>query len=158
MIIGTPIRIEIGPKDLDAGEVKLVRRCDGQKKQLKFESLVSTVNTEFEDIHATMYNGALAKFEESKATASDMKEFMNQLNNKKMILTPWCDNTACEKKVKEMSGMLAKADETEKEMSGSAKTLCKPLEQQPVPEGTKCFAHEYCKSDAKVYCFWGRSY
>lgn len=116
------------------------------------------IKAEFEDIHKTMYTNALSKFEASKSTANDFKEFMTELNNKKMILTPWCDQTSCEKKVKEMSGMLAKADETEKEMSGSAKTLCKPLEQKAVPEGTKCFAHEYCKNDAKVYCFWGRSY
>lgn len=157
-IRGTPIRLELGPKDIEAGEVKLVRRCDGGKKQVKIEGLVASIQAEFLDIHETMYNQAVARFETSKVKASDFKEFMEHLNHKKMILTPWCNDTACEKKVKELSGLLSKQAEEEGDLSGSAKTLCKPLQQDPVPAGTKCFAHEHCGKDASVYCFWGRSY
>lgn len=152
------MRLELGPKDLENGEVKLVRRVDGQKKQVKIADLLTVLQAEFKDIHTTMYTNAVARFEAARATASDFKEFMANLNQKKMILTPWCDDSACEKKVKELSGMLSKAEETEQDMSGSAKTLCKPLAQDPVPAGTKCFAHEHCGKDAKVYCYWGRSY
>ena len=152
------MRIELGPKDLDAGEVKLVRRVDGQKKQVKVEGLVDTINAEFVDIHSTMYNKAVANFEAAKAKADTFKEFMEKLNQKKMVLTPWCNQTSCEKKVKELSGILSKADENESELSGSAKTLCKPWEQDEVKAGTKCFAHEHCGNDAVVHCYWGRSY
>lgn len=125
---------------------------------MKVEGLVASIQAEFVDIHNTMYNRALANFEASKVKAATFKEFMEQLNHKKMVLTPWCNQTSCEKKVKEMSGLLSKADENESELSGSAKTLCKPLEQDEVKAGTKCFAHEYCGNDAVVHCFWGRSY
>ena len=158
LTVGVPVRLEIGPKDVENNEVKLVRRCDSTKKQIKMDGLVNTIQTEFVDIHNWMYNNAVAKVEAAKAKISNFKEFMENLNHKKMILAPWCDDTSCEKKVKELSGMLSKAEETEQDMSGSAKTLCKPLKQDPLPAGTKCFAHEHCGKDAKVWCYWGRSY
>jgi len=46
-------------------------------------------------------------------------------------------------------------NEDEALLTGAAKTLCIPFEQQPLPEGTKCFA---CGKDAKVKALWGRSY
>ena len=156
--LGTPIRIEVGPKDVENNEVKLARRVDGEKKQVKLAELLSTIQSEFKLVHELMYQNAVQKFEASKARADNFAQFMEHLNHKKMILAPWCDDVTCEKKVKELSGMLSKADETENDMSGSAKTLCKPLVQEPLPEGTKCFAHEHCGNLAKVYCYWGRSY
>lgn len=157
-IRGTPIRLELGPKDLEKGEFKLARRCDGVKKQVGFDNIVQTLQSEFEDIHKTMYESACKKLEAAQVTANDFKSFMEHINKKKMVLTPWCDNKDCEKKVKDLSGLLSKQDEGELDQSGSAKTLCKPLKQDAVPAGTKCFAHEHCGNEAKVFCYWGRSY
>ena len=51
--------------------------------------------------------------------------------------------------------IMEEAGEEEEVLTGAAKTLCIPFEQEPIQEGTKCF---HCGSDAKVRALWGRSY
>uniref|UniRef100_A0A0E0FBT3 proline--tRNA ligase n=1 Tax=Oryza meridionalis TaxID=40149 RepID=A0A0E0FBT3_9ORYZ len=72
-------------------------------------------------------------------------EFIAALNDKKLILAPWCDEEEVEKDVKART----KGD------LGAAKTLCTPFEQPDLPEGTTCFASG---KPAKKWSFWGRSY
>ena len=55
-----------------------------------------------------------------------------------MVLAPWCNEDACEEKVKNRSGAESKENLDEKgeqALTGSAKSLCKPLEQEPIKEG-----------------------
>jgi len=62
-------------------------------------------------------------------SADTWEEFMEHLNNKNIILTPWCDTTECEEAVKDRSAADSAAmDSDEEAMTGSAKTLCKPFE------------------------------
>jgi prolyl-tRNA synthetase len=71
---------------------------------------------------------------------------MAALNNKHMVLAPWCDEEAVEEDVKKRS---ATSD------AMGAKTLCLPFVQPELPEGTLCFASG---KPAKNWALWGRSY
>ncbi|GJR29893.1 proline--tRNA ligase, cytoplasmic [Tanacetum coccineum] len=72
-------------------------------------------------------------------------EFTEALGQKKLILAPWCDEKEVELEVKAKT----------KAETGAAKTLCSPLEQPEMPEGTLCFASG---KPAKKWTYWGRSY
>ena len=144
-------------RDIENNKCVIVRRFDGEKKVVEQEGLAEFILAEFKDISEKMYASAEQKINEKKKTASNWTEFMEHLNNKNMILTAWCDEDECEKSVKNKSGMESKANDSEGDsgMTGKAKTLCKPLDQEKVKEGEKCFS---CGKDAKCYVYWGRSY
>ena len=81
---------------------------------------------------------------------------MTHLNNRNVVLVPWCEGSECEEKVKERSALETKQGlfEAQNTLTGSAKTLCIPLEHDPITN-QKCF---HCGKDAKVRVIWGRSY
>lgn len=85
---------------------------------------------------------------------------MEELNKKNLILTPWCNEQECEKAAKDKSKdeskmAMEQEGEIEELLTGAAKTLCIPFEQEPIAEGTKCF---HCGKDAKVRALWGRTF
>jgi prolyl-tRNA synthetase len=84
---------------------------------------------------------------------------MTELNKRNLCLTPWCNVNECEKAAKERSKIeslqLSEQGEEEEVLTGAAKTLCIPFEQEPIEEGTKCF---HCEKEAKVRALWGRTY
>jgi len=80
------------------------------------------------------------------------------LNDGCRVLTPWCKERSCEENVKEKSGIESKKlaeSETKVQLSGAAKSLCMPLDQEKIKEGEKCFL---CGKDAVTRVLWGRSY
>lgn len=153
---GVPIRVEIGPNDFINKEAKLVRRVDGHKLQIKSVDLVEAVQKQILEAHEIMFNNAKSKLHNNIVIADSWKEFIVQLNNLKIVKTPWCNESECEEKVKERSGIESKMSKNEDQnMSGSAKTLCMPLVQEPIKENAVCF---HCEKKAKKWVLWGRSY
>ena len=154
---GVPVRLEVGTKDIEKNEVRVVRRLDNNKYQLKLDGIADSLKQEMLDIQKSMYDKALKERDDRIKKCGDWETFMTELNQKNLCLTPWCDVQACEEKVKDKSKEESKAAENEGEdlLTGSAKTLCKPLDQPEIPEGTKCFA---CGESATVTALWGRSY
>ena len=153
---GTSLRIEMGPKDFDSDEVVLVRRVDNHKVQVKCVNLVDSVRSQLEEAHNIMYQNAEVKLTNNIAIAEDWSTFITQLNNLKIVKTPWCEDSKCEDAVKERSGIESKMVKNEEQnMSGAAKTLCLPLVQDPIKENTKCF---HCDKKASKWVLWGRSY
>lgn len=104
-----------------------------------------------------MYNNANEKFLSRQKKADNWADFMTHLNNKNIVLTPWCGIDEEEEKVKAKSGIESAAVDGEGEsgLTGKAKTLCKPLAMEAPEEGTKCF---FTGLPAKEFIFWGRSY
>jgi prolyl-tRNA synthetase len=139
--------------------VKVVRRDDGQKQQVKWNVLGEFITTLLEQIHEDMYQRALKNRDEHISKVDNWKDFMSELNKRNLCLTPWCNNQDCEKAAKEKSKQeslqLAEQGEEEEVLTGAAKTLCIPFEQEPIAEGTKCFA---CEKHAQVRALWGRTY
>ncbi|CAO3617536.1 unnamed protein product [Cunninghamella echinulata] len=159
---GTPLRIEIGFKDLEKNQVTCVRRDTGFKSTIPMDDqLEDNIKQSLETMHNDMYQRALAKRDESIIRIEKWDDFVPALNDKKLCLMPWCDRMECEDEVKERSARTSNDGEEEDERAPSmgAKTLCKPFKQPEdkpiVPGVTKCVA---CGQDAKHYMLFGRSY
>ncbi|CAI9118733.1 OLC1v1020338C2 [Oldenlandia corymbosa var. corymbosa] len=142
---GVPLRIEIGPRDLANKQVRIVRRDNSAKTDIPIDDLVVKVRETLDAIQQNLFDAAKQKKEACMTVAKTWEEFMDALNQKKLILAPWCDEEDVEKSVKER---------TRGEM-GAVKTLCSPFDQPEMPEGTLCFASG---KPAKKWTYWGRSY
>ena len=99
---GIPIRIELGPKDLNEGKVILVRRDTGEKKSVKI--LEIGAEGELDKIHNDMFANAKKILDERTATLETYDEFKSELEKGMLIKAPICDNPSCEEKIKEETG------------------------------------------------------
>ncbi|ONM14713.1 Proline--tRNA ligase cytoplasmic [Zea mays] len=142
---GVPLRIEIGPKDLANKQVRIVRRDNGAKVDIPVTNLVEDVKVLLDEIQKNLFKTAQERRDACVQVVSSWDEFTTALNNKRLILAPWCDEEEVEKDVKART----------KGELGAAKTLCTPFEQPELPEGILCFASG---KPAKKWSFWGRSY
>ena len=105
-----------------------------------------------------MYNKALEARQQKMKTVDNWNDFMSAMQDKCIAMAPWCNCQQCEIQVKDRSKEESEnllANEGEKQLTGSAKTLCIPFEQPELKAGTKCF---HCGTDATLYALWGRSY
>lgn len=169
---GVPIRLELGPRDIESGTVTAIRRFDGTKITMQRDAVVEEVQKELEKIHALMYESAKKKRDERVMRAATWDEFTRALAQRSMILSPWCEAEKCEVDVKartkdlDTSAESADAETTDADpraLSGAAKTLCIPFKEElermevkdDITEDTKCFA---CCKNATAYTLWGRSY
>nr|XP_013180917.1 unnamed protein product [Papilio xuthus] len=150
-IRGIPLRIEIGPRDLKNNEVCVYLRYNGEKKQIKIEKITSEINYLMDFIHNEMYNKAKKKLNEGIVQVETFDELLKELNNKKILMAPWCQENKCEDSIKKDSTVY---DENNKIVSTGAKSLCIPFESQSV-ENKMCV---YCGKKAIKYTLFGRSY
>uniref|UniRef100_M4EK80 proline--tRNA ligase n=1 Tax=Brassica campestris TaxID=3711 RepID=M4EK80_BRACM len=143
---GVPLRIELGSKDLEKNQVRVVRRDTGVKMDVIRVDLVERVKGLMEEIQRDLYVVAKRKLEESIQKVETWDEFKEALRQKNLVLAPWCDEVEVENDVKENS---------KGENEAGAKTLCTPFEQPELREDTLCFASG---KPAKKWTYWGRSY
>lgn len=154
---GVPLRIEIGAKDLEKGACIVARRDTGAKDSLEFEGLAETTAAKLETIQGEMLEKARQDREDNTAKADNWTDFMAAINEKKIVLAPWCEEVKCEEIVNDRTKEESQAasDAGEDVLTGAAKTLCLPIEQDALPEGAKCFC---CGETATKFALWGRSY
>ncbi|KAJ1666540.1 hypothetical protein IW140_004613 [Coemansia sp. RSA 1813] len=158
---GVPLRLEIGPKDLEKNSVLGVRRDNGAKAPIAFDSLESSVQLMMVNIQDEMLARARSTMDSHIKTVHRWEDFVPTLNNKCLVLIPWCEGEDCEEQIKDRSSRDVQGDEPEDEKAPSmgAKSLCLPFKQpkdQPIVPGvTKCVQ---CGQDAKRYALFGRSY
>lgn len=102
---GVPIRLEIGPRDLQNSQVVLVRRDTGEKQFVPMDQLTSTVSSLLEDIQTSMFEAA-QKFRDNNAhQAETLAELAGIINEKRgFVLAGWCGSDACEKAIKDECG------------------------------------------------------
>ena len=99
---GVPVRLEIGPKDLEKGSVVLVRRDTGEKMFVKNEEVVSKVKELLETIQTDLYDKAKKFRDENTRNIDSWDEFKNIIEEKGgFIKAHWCESAECEAKVKE---------------------------------------------------------
>ena len=161
---GVPLRIELGPKDVADHSVTTSRRDiegnDGKGK-IPIPELATQVPKLLEQIQSDLYSRAEASFRSHRVQVTKWEDFIPALNNKNLILMPFCLTEACEDEIKELTTR-KEVDDTpqdEKAPSMGAKSLCIPFEQ---PDGivkgeTKC-TNPNCKRLAEKWCMFGRSY
>ncbi len=136
---GVPIRLEVGPKDIQKEQVVLVRRDNREKLFVSMNGLDETVKALLDDIHDSMLEKARSFRESRTTTATNMEEFETQLNTKQgFIRAMWCGDVACELAIKEKT---------------AATSRCLPFDQTSVSETCVC-----CGKPAKSLVIWGRAY
>ncbi len=99
-IKGVPLRVEIGPKDLQKGQMILARRDTGEKKAVRLDDILSVQKT-LEDIQKNLLEKATGEREALIKEAKTKDDFKKQIENKKMVLAYWCETKGCEEKIKE---------------------------------------------------------
>lgn len=137
---GVPLRLEIGPKDIEKEQCVLVRRTDREKIFTPLGSLLETVNEQLQKVHDQMYEQALENLNAKTFVAHNHEEFLEIAKNKPgFIKAMWCGDAACEEKLK---------DET-----GGVKSRCIPFEEEHVADTCVC-----CGKPATHMVYWGRQY
>jgi prolyl-tRNA synthetase len=154
---GVPVRIEVGPKDVETGNAVVARRDNGAKETVSQANVPDYVLTKLTEIQQALLERSTKERNEHMVKVTEWSKFVPTLDAKNTVLTPWCDRVECEKDVKKRSGEESKKDEenTGFRLTGAAKTLCIPFDQPELAEGTKCFA---CGELAKKWTLFGRSY
>jgi prolyl-tRNA synthetase len=136
---GVPLRIEIGPRDIEAGKAVMVRRDNGEKTEIELANLESEVSAMLERIQKEMLERARNHRENHTYSATNYEEFVKILNEKPgFVKAMWCGDQACEDKVKEET---------------TATSRCMPFEQEQLSETCVC-----CGKPAKAMVYWGKAY
>ncbi len=139
---GVPIRLEIGPRDIENNQCVLARRDTGEKISVSLDELTTTLQKLLEDIQQNLLDKALKMREEKTSVALNMAEFQNNLKeNPGFIKAMWCGDEACENSIKDETG---------------ATLRCIPLEdeQEVLGEGT-CVC---CGKPANKMAYFARAY
>jgi len=161
---GVPVRMELGPKDFENSTICIARRDTGAKEfGITYDKLADKLGEVLDDIQKNLLEKARKTRDERLTRVLKWDDFVPALDNKKLVLSPWCEETPCEDEVKvktspkkEEIKVEKKDDEEEFEpITGAAKTLCIPFEQPELEKDAVCF---HCGKAAKVWCLWGRSY
>ena len=102
---GVPLRIELGPKDIENKQCVVVKRNDGVKQTMSLDdALAQKVQDLLDQMHDEMYEKAKKHLEEHMTRVNTMDEFVDVLENKTgFVQAPWCGDTECELKIKEQT-------------------------------------------------------
>ena len=98
---GIPLRIEIGPKDLEKNQVTFARRHNRQKDDQAITGLVERVVSELDKIHNDMFSDAKKILEDRTIEVKTYDDFKTELEKGRLIKAPICDNPKCEEEIKE---------------------------------------------------------
>jgi prolyl-tRNA synthetase len=136
---GVPLRAELGPRDMKAGQVVLVRRDTGDKRAVKALAIVDEVEKDLSDMQSDLLKRARDALQKGTHDASTMDELKKSLAaSGGIVRIPWCGRRTCEDRLRDEAG---------------GKILNIPLDQK-VPKA-KCSS---CGEPAKMIVNYGRSY
>jgi len=150
---GVPLRIEIGPKDLEKNEFVVIRRDTFAKQSIKISSAKESVSRLLDDIQNNLFETAKRKRDNKLKIVQTMEQFNQHLNDKCLILAPFCGDENCEEEIKKATSGV---DSTGSKIMG-AKSLCIPFEQPKEQLGNKCIYSD-CKLKPQYFTLFGRSY
>ena len=137
---GVPIRLEIGPKDIEKNQCVLVRRDTREKIFVSLDELDTAIEKLLVTIHDDMYNRAYENMIEKTHTAVTYDEFLEYAKSEGgFIKAMWCGDSACEEKIK---------DDT-----NGVKSRCIPFEEEHLSDKCVC-----CGKEAKHMVYWGKQY
>jgi len=160
---GVPIRIEVGPRDLQNSQARVVTRHNNLKEDFAAAELSSLIPSKLESIQKEMFTKAKEARDTHLVQVLEWKDFVPNLEKSNLVLTPWCGGEhedweeVVKKRSREESLKVRGEDEEDDRcaVSVAAKTLCIPFDQPKLPEGTKCFVSGL---PATCWVLWGRSY
>lgn len=136
---GIPIRIEIGPRDIENNQAVIVRRDTREKLLVSMDEIETKVSEVLDKMQADMLERARSHRDSHTYIAKDMDEFEDIIKNKTgFIKAMWCKDEACEMEIKERTG---------------ATSRCMPFEQEQIDDKCVC-----CKKPAQDMVYWGKAY
>ena len=136
---GIPLRVEIGPKDIEAGQAVIVRRDNGEKCVVALTELNAKVGELLEQMQKDMLERARAHRDNHTYTATTYEEFKDTIENRPgFVKAMWCGDQACEDKIKEDT---------------TATSRCMPFAQEKLSDKCVC-----CGRPAKTMVYWGKAY
>lgn len=136
---GIPLRVELGPKDIENGNCVFVRRDTREKTECAIADAPATMKKLLEQMQHDMYERAKEHLESHITDAKDADEFAKAFETTPgFVRGMWCGETACEEKIKETLSVTSR---------------CMPFEQERIADSCVC-----CGKPAKHLVLWGRSY
>ncbi len=136
---GVPLRLEIGPKDIEKGQVVLVRRDTGEKFFVKEEDLDSTIEKLLAEIQDNMFQMALEFRTQNTTQCEDYEDFQKIIADRRgFVRANWCGHEQCEEKIKEDT---------------KATIRCIPLKEDKMQGSCLC-----CGGEAKETVYFARAY
>ena len=137
---GVPVRVELGPKDIENNQCVIVRRDTREKLFVSLDNLEVEVEKALEAVHNGMYERALKNMQEKTFVARTFDEFVKTAEeNPGFIKAMWCGDKECEEKLKEVTG--------------GVKSRCIPFEEEHLSDKCVC-----CGKEAKHMVYWGKQY
>ncbi|XP_068433011.1 bifunctional glutamate/proline--tRNA ligase isoform X1 [Clinocottus analis] len=151
---GVPIRLEVGPKDMQQRQCVAVRRDSGAKVTIPEDEVEKRLVALLEDIQSSLYNKASDDLKRNMVPADTMEQFQRELDQNKIVQIPFCGGIACEDWIKKTT---AKDQDLEPGApSMGAKSLCIPFSPlKTLQPGQMCISG---KEPAQYYTLFGRSY
>ncbi len=136
---GVPLRLEIGPKDIENGQCVLVRRDTFEKITVKLDEIEKTIPELLSDITKTLYRRALERRESMTWDAHNLEELCEIAETKPgFIRAMWCGELECEEKLKEVADVTSR---------------CIPFDSEPISDTCVC-----CGKKADKLLYWGKAY
>ena len=137
---GVPVRLEIGPRDIENNQCVLVTRHNREKTVVSLDELESVVAAKLQEVRDGLYEAALQNRERRTYVCRTLDEINEKLAacGDGFVKAMWCGDEACEDKVKEVTGV------------GSR---CIPFEQENLSDTCVC-----CGKPAKMMVYWGKAY
>lgn len=136
---GVPLRLEIGPKDIENNRCVVVRRDNGEKIFVSLDELEAKIPELLEAVRDGLYQKAIDRRAAMTFTARDYAELKDIADNKPgFIKAMWCGDRECEDKLKDELGITSR---------------CIPFEQEHLSDTCVC-----CGKPAKHMLYWGKAY
>ncbi len=137
---GVPVRVEIGPKDIEKGQCVVVTRHNREKTFVPLDQVEDVVLQKLDEVHDALYQKALQNREQHTYTCKTIDEINETLatHGDGFVKAMWCGDPACEEKIKDLTGV------------GSR---CIPFEQEAISDTCVC-----CGRPAKQMVYWGKAY
>lgn len=137
---GVPVRLELGPRDIEAGSCVLVSRVTREKVVVSLDNIEEAVAAALARVHDELYERALSNLHDRTHDAHSYEEFLDIAENQSgFIRAMWCGDSACEDKLKDVTG--------------GVKSRCIPFSEDNISEVCVC-----CGKPAKHMVVWGRQY
>lgn len=136
---GIPVRVELGPRDIENNQAVLARRDTGEKITVSLDNIAEEVTELLDTIQHDMLERARKHRDSHTYTAHNMEEFAKTVKETPgFVKAMWCGDEECENKIKEMTG---------------ATSRCMPFEQEHIDDKCVC-----CGKPAKTMVYWGKAY
>ncbi len=135
---GVPLRLELGPRDIEAGVCVAAKRTGGDKITLSLDNVAESVKSLLDQVHNELYEKAERNLRENTFDAHSVEEARELAEKGGFVRMMWCGDEACEIKMKEQAGVTSR---------------CIPFEQEHI--GDVC---PVCGKPAKHMVVWGIAY